>query len=189
MTALVLALLLQDGAFEARMRIERRGRGEDAVAVSTARLRVVPGRALEVAEGRSRLVLRAGAPPDRFHPAELWLHDEAGLRRRFEVETLPGALPDAAPRAPVAVRLRGAAVAGAEAEEVVMRLVPRDEALRRRLSVVRAWADPETLRIRRAEFHFPMQVTVITLDGFREAGPTVGPAFDFEGAGVRKDGR
>jgi hypothetical protein len=196
MTAILLALFVQnDGLpFEATVRVERWTRTEDRIAASSARLRVRPGRALEWVEGRTRLVIR----PGRFHPAELWLYDWAELRRRFDVSreredaALPAGVtaPDGSLRAPVKVELRGAAIAGgAEKERIAFRLVPRDEALRRRLPWVRAFADPETLRIERAIFHSPLQVTVMTLDGFREAGSTDDPAFEFEESGVPQEER
>jgi len=165
-------------------------------------LRVRPGRALELVEEGKRLVIREGGLPERFHPAELWLHEWAELRRRFQVvverepgeHALPAAVtgPDGAPREPARAKLRGAAVAaGAEepGEALVLRLVPRDPALRRRLSSIRAFADPETLRIGRAFFDAPTQVTVMTLDGFREAGSMEDPAFDFDAPGVRMEDR
>ncbi len=204
MTALALVLLAQDvpPPFEARARIERWERAGDRTVASEARVRVRPGRALEIVEGRSRLVIRADGPSDRFHPAELWLHEWAELRRRFRVtverepgeDPLPEAVtgPDGAPREPVRAKARGAArAAGAEeaAEALVFRLVPLDPALRRKLSSIRASADPETLRIRRAVFHFSTQATVMALDGFREAGSADDPAFEFGDSGALKEER
>lgn len=199
MTALVLLLLLQDGPppFEARVRFERWTKTGDRIVASAGRLRVRPGWALELVEEGKRLVVREGRPPERFHPAELWLYEWAELRRRFQVTVEPepdepSAVtgPDGAPREPVRAKLRGAAVAGGKAEDaLVFRLVPLDPALRRRLSWIRAYADPETLRIGRAVFNAPMQVTVMTLDGFREAGSMEDPAFDFDAPGVRMEDR
>ena len=90
MTAILLALVGQGESlpFEATVRVERWTRTEDRIAASSARLRVRPGRALEWVEGGSRLMIRPGRAG--FHPSELWLHDWAELRRRFQV-TVEGA--------------------------------------------------------------------------------------------------
>jgi len=195
MMTLLLAFALQDAPYRAQMTIERFVKREDGVTVQTGTMSVRPGLALAYESRALRIWIRDGkaverrsgekvarrwdlAKPANFQPLDLWRMDEAGVRALFRVitdrpaETLPAAVvrSDGTAIPPVKAGAGVVVVDGVDLAEGCARviLIPRDGALRERISSIRLSVDRATGLLLRAVVDSPAQVLTLTLSEHRE---------------------
>jgi hypothetical protein len=179
---------------EAPLRVEESVAGSDAIKVAAGILRILPEGGVEAdfaaaGSGGRRVVWRSGAARDPISAAlDLWGMRPEEYERRFAVtvesegEGGSGVVDgEGRPRAPVHVRWpRGVrpAVGPADpvAECLVLRLVPREEALRSKVRCLRAWVDPATRRPRRVAVEEEGRRRVFVAGDWRAVPPSVGGA-------------
>jgi hypothetical protein len=189
---------------EAPLRVEESVAGSDAIKVAAGLLRILPEGEVEAdlsaaGSGARRIVWRPGMARDPVSTAlELWGTAPEEYERRFSVtveseseggsEVADG---EGRPRAPVRVRWRRGfrPAVGPEdpvAECLVLRLVPREEALRSQVRCLRAWVDPATRRPRRVAVEEEGLRRVFVTGEWRAVPSSVGGAAE---ADSRKEAR
>lgn len=154
-----------------------------------------------VIRGGTAVELRAGArvakrwelsKPENFQPVDLWRLDPSALRALFEVITdLPVETRepptsvvgiDGQPLPAVRVKPGGAMaiVDGVDRAEgcARVRLVPKDPALKARITSIRLSVDRATGLVLRAVVDSPAQVLTLTLSDYREVASLEDAAFD-----------